>query len=88
MEKSKVNGKAVASLSLGILSILIPVLGVLLGIVGIVFSKKAQSEIKLSNEDGRVLAISGMICSIVGLVIQLFFVFLILLGVLSFYSYS
>ncbi|WP_078546852.1 DUF4190 domain-containing protein [Litchfieldia alkalitelluris] len=54
-----------------------------LGIIGIIFSKKAKAEIQNKNEEGSGLATTGMVCSIVGVVIQLFFV---LVGVLSFYS--
>ncbi|OIJ16544.1 hypothetical protein BKP45_21285 [Anaerobacillus alkalidiazotrophicus] len=83
VEKLKTNSKAVVSLTLGILSILIPAMGMLLGIIGIIFSKIAKEEIENTNEAGSGLATSGMVCSIVGAVIQLF---LVLVGILSFHS--
>ena len=70
--KTQTNSNAVISLTLGILSILIPLIGLILGIVGVVFSRKALKEIKETSENGRGLATSGLICSVVGIVIQLF----------------
>lgn len=43
----------------------------ILGIAGIVVSRKATKEIAKTNEDGRGLAISGLICSVVGVIIQI-----------------
>ncbi len=83
VEKAKTNSKAVVALTLGILSIFIPVVGILLGIIGITFSVIAKKEIEKTNEDGRNFATSGMICSVVGVIIQLFFV---VVGIVSFYS--
>ncbi|WNF38333.1 DUF4190 domain-containing protein [Bacillaceae bacterium IKA-2] len=83
VEKANTNRKAVEALTLGILSIFIPVVGILLGIIGITFSVIAKKEIEKTNEDGRSFATSGMICSLVGISIQLFFV---VLGIVSFYS--
>ncbi|WP_100372256.1 DUF4190 domain-containing protein [Bacillus sp. FJAT-45037] len=83
VEKSKTNTKAIVSLTLGILSILIPTMGIVVGVLGIVFSKIAKKEIENSNDVGIGLAKSGMICSIVGIVIQLF---LILVGFLFVFS--
>ncbi|WP_174727114.1 DUF4190 domain-containing protein [Mesobacillus harenae] len=81
-EKVPTNSKAVISLTLGILSIFLPLIGLLLAVIGIVVSYIAMKEIKKSNEDGRGFAIAGLTCSIVGVVIQLFFV---LIAVLSFF---
>ncbi len=55
----RTNSKAVASLTLGILSIVIPYLGVILGIIGIVLASKGIREINSSNEQGRGLAIAA-----------------------------
>ncbi|MFC0561524.1 DUF4190 domain-containing protein [Halalkalibacter alkalisediminis] len=81
-EKAKTNSKAVVALTLGILSILIPIMGILLGIIGMIFSVKAKKEIEKTNEDGSGIATSGMICSIVGVIIQFILVFV---GLISFY---
>lgn len=69
------NSNSVGALSLGILSILIPIIGIVLGILGIVFSNKAKKQIILSSENGMGLATAGLICSIVGVIIQSFIIF-------------
>lgn len=74
------NSKSVISLTLGILSILIPYIGLILGVIGVVVSRKATKEIVKTDEGGSGLATSGLICSVVGIIIQLF------LGIISFYS--
>ncbi|WP_051314948.1 DUF4190 domain-containing protein [Alteribacter aurantiacus] len=58
--KEKVNGKAVASLVLGILSLIIPYVGLITGIIGIVLAQMALKETKVSSEGGRGLAIGGL----------------------------
>ncbi len=66
----KTNNKSIASLTLGVLSIIVPYIGIILGIIGIVISSKSIVEIDNSNEKGRGLAISGKVCSIVGICLQ------------------
>lgn len=73
-EKPEVNSHSIISLTLGILSIIIPLLGFILGVMGVIFSRKATKEMVKTNGIGRGLAVSGMICSIVGIVIQAFVV--------------
>ena len=68
------NSNSVGALSLGILSILIPLIGLVLGIIGIVFSNKAKKEIALTSENGMGLATAGLVCSIVGVIIQTFII--------------
>ena len=85
VEKARTNSKSVASLTLGILSIIIPTIGLVLGIIGIVISRMGKREIEQTNENGKGLATSGFICSIVGIAIQGFW---ILLAILSYYSFS
>lgn len=68
------NSNSIITLTLGILSILIPLLGLFLGIIGLVVYRKARKEIALTGEGGKGLAISGLICSIVGILTQLFMV--------------
>ena len=85
VEKTQTNSKSVISLTLGVLSIVIPAIGLVLGIIGIVISRIGKKEIEKTNENGRGLATAGFICSIVGIAIHLFW---ILLAILSFYSYS
>ena len=83
-EKNQTNNSSVISLTVGVLSLLIPFIGLVLGIIGIVFSRKAVKQIEKTNESGRGLATSGLICSIVGLVIQIFMI----LGLIPFFLLS
>ena len=64
------NGKAIASLVLGIMSILTSsvFIGFVLGIVGCVLGVKARNEIP-EGAPGRGLATGGLVCSIVGAVL-------------------
>lgn len=83
VEKTQINNsKSVVSLTLGILSILIPHIGLILGVIGIVVSRKATKEIVKTDEGGSGLATSGLICSVVGIIIQLFLV----VSIIAFYS--
>ncbi len=68
------NGNSIGALSFGILSILIPLIGFVLGVIGIVFSNKAKKEIALTSENGMGLATAGLVCSIVGVMIQIFII--------------
>ena len=84
-EKVQTNSKSVISLTLGILSIVIPLIGIVLGVIGIIYSRIGIKEIEESHENGRGLATSGFICSIIGIVINVLW---ILLAALSFFSYT
>lgn len=77
------NSKSIISFTLGILSIFIPMIGLVLGIIGIIISTIAVKEIAKANGIGRGLAISGMICSVVGIITQA----IQLLGTFAFYSF-
>lgn len=81
VEKNETNSNSIISLTLGILSILIPFLGLVLGVIGVVVSRKASKEIVKTNEGGRGLTISGLICNVVGIIIQLF-------AVLGYFAYN
>lgn len=70
IEKKRTNSNSKNSLTLGILSILIPFIGLILGVIGVVFSRKAKKEMVITNEGGKGLATSGLICSVVGIIIQ------------------
>ncbi|WP_299095678.1 DUF4190 domain-containing protein [uncultured Metabacillus sp.] len=78
---AETNSNSITSLILGILSILIPFIGAVLGVAGIVFSRKALKEIIKTNEGGKGIANSGLICSVVGIIIQL-------LGVLGYITFA
>ncbi|WP_307284523.1 DUF4190 domain-containing protein [Bacillus sp. SORGH_AS_0510] len=81
----KTNNKSIAALTLGILSILLPYIGLILGIIGLVLSSKSIKEINHSNENGRGLAISGKVCSIVGISLHGLLILLMILALSSFY---
>lgn len=63
------KGKSIASLVLGILSILVcwlPYVGLILGIIGVILGF-----LGLKKEDAKGLSIAGIVCSIVGIVLGL-----------------
>ncbi|PKR83619.1 DUF4190 domain-containing protein [Heyndrickxia camelliae] len=78
------NSKSVISLTLGILSIVIPFIGVVLGVIGIIYSRIGIKEIEETNENGRGLATSGFICSIIGIIIHLLWILFIILSIYMF----
>ncbi|WP_042198753.1 DUF4190 domain-containing protein [Paenibacillus camerounensis] len=82
---AQTNGKSIASLVLGILSIVTPYIGLLFGIVAIILSALSLKEIRNRYEGGRGLAIAGLVCGIVGTIIYalliIFFVVIILFAV-------
>ncbi|PYZ96289.1 hypothetical protein CR205_16325 [Alteribacter lacisalsi] len=78
--KEKVNGKAVTSLVLGIVSLILPYVGLITGIIGIVLAKSALKEIKVSSEGGRGLAVGGLTCSIIATVLYAIMVVLFILS--------
>lgn len=82
VQETETNRESIISLTLGILSIIVPAIGLVLGIIGVVLSRTATKGIAKRNENGRGLAILGLVCSIVGIVIQVFSV----LGFISYYS--
>ncbi|WP_458460062.1 DUF4190 domain-containing protein [Paenibacillus sp.] len=79
----KTNSKSIVSLVLGILSITIPYLGFLIGIVAIIFASLAFKEIRLRMEQGKGLAIAGLVCGIIGTAIYaVIIVFVVFFAVL------
>ncbi|WP_405155463.1 DUF4190 domain-containing protein [Paenibacillus sp. FSL K6-0108] len=74
----KTNSKSIAALVLGILSVMIPYLGFLIGIVAIVFASISLKEIKLRMEQGRGLAIAGLVCGIIGTAIYAIIILFVL----------
>jgi heme/copper-type cytochrome/quinol oxidase subunit 2 len=71
------NGNGVASLVLGISSIIIPVLGIVTGILAIIYANK-QKKIQPNG-----MATAGLVTGIVGLVFQAITI-LIILAIFSF----
>lgn len=86
MPPVKTNGKSIAALVLGILAVITPYLGFLLGIIAIIFASISLKEIKRKNEQGRGLAIAGLVCGIVGTVLYAIIIVVIILAVVIFSS--
>ncbi|MBT2722864.1 DUF4190 domain-containing protein [Bacillus sp. ISL-46] len=81
----KTNNKSIAALTLGILSIIVPYIGLVLGIIGLVLSSKSIVEIDNLSENGRGLAISGKVCSIVGISLHALLILLMILSISVYY---
>ncbi|MCU6707734.1 DUF4190 domain-containing protein [Paenibacillus sp. J5C_2022] len=81
----KTNGKAITALVLGILAITIPYLGFIIGIIAIIFASLAFKEIKQRQEQGRGLAIAGLVCGIIGTAL---YAIIIILFVVAFAAFS
>ncbi len=82
----KTNGKSIASLVLGVLSIVVPYIGFLLGIVAIVFSSLSFKELKRTGEQGKGLSIAGLVCGIVGTAIYGIILLILILAIFIFAS--
>lgn len=79
MEPQQTNGKAIAALVLGILSIVILWVGFILAIISLVFASISIKEITVSGEEGRGLAIAGRVISIITLSLYGLFLLIIML---------
>lgn len=62
----KTNGKATASLVLGITTLVIPLVGLVTGPLAIVFCSKAKKDIARTGENGGGLATAGLVTGIIG----------------------
>ncbi|MFC5699784.1 DUF4190 domain-containing protein [Cohnella faecalis] len=62
----KTNGKSIAGMVLGICSIAIPYIGFIIGIIAIIFSSLSLKEIKRNGDQGRGMAVAGLVCGIIG----------------------
>ncbi|KAB7672048.1 DUF4190 domain-containing protein [Bacillus sp. B1-b2] len=75
------NSKSIYSLTLGILSIIVPYIGLILGIIGLIFASKSIKEIESYKQEGRGLATSGKVCSIVGICLQVLLLLLLAISI-------
>ncbi len=74
------NSLAITSMVLGILSIFIPFVGIVLGIIAIILGRKAMKEIPPnSSGSAKGMALTGLICGIVGLAIYLLYLIIFVL---------
>lgn len=76
----KTNSKSIVALVLGILSVMIPYLGFLIGIVAIIVASISLKEIKLRMEQGRGLAIAGLVCGIIGTAMYAIIILIVLVA--------
>jgi hypothetical protein len=76
----RTNGKSIAAMVLGILSIVIPYLGIIIGIIAIVFASISLKGIKRNQEQGRGMAIAGLVCGIVGTAIYALIILFVILA--------
>ncbi|WP_020619961.1 DUF4190 domain-containing protein [Paenibacillus daejeonensis] len=81
---AKTNSKAIVALVLGILSIVIPYIGLLFGIVAIVFASMSFKEIRLRQEQGRGMAVAGMVCGIIGTAIYGIILLIVVIAIIAF----
>ncbi|GGF62653.1 hypothetical protein GCM10010912_04720 [Paenibacillus albidus] len=83
----RTNGKSIASMVLGILSIVIPYIGFLFGIVAIILAAISLKEIRRTYEEGRGMAIAGLVCGIVGSLIYAILIIIFILVMAAAYNY-
>ncbi len=77
------NGKSIAALVLGILSIITPYIGLLFGIIAIIMSAISLKEIRNRYEGGRGLAIAGLVCGIIGTIIYALLILLLVIFIFA-----
>ena len=53
----------IAAMVLGIISLIIPYVGILLAVAGIILAAMALNEIKEFGDQGRGMALAGLICA-------------------------
>lgn len=73
------NTKSIVSLILGILSLIIPYIGLIIGIIGIIISTLSLKELNRKPENGKGLAVTGLVLSIIGTLIYALLIFIIVL---------
>ncbi|WP_339060820.1 DUF4190 domain-containing protein [Tepidibacillus marianensis] len=82
----KTNGKAIAALVLGIVSLMIPYVGLIVGIVGIVYAKKAIAEIAQTQDNGKGMAVAGLVTSIISVALYAILIIILIIAGVTFYS--
>ncbi len=85
---AKTNGKSIAALVLGILSVVTPYIGLLFGIIAIILSAISLKEIRTRYEQGKGMAIAGLVCGIVGTIIYAVIIALIIIAVIFLNDYD
>ncbi|WP_019910875.1 DUF4190 domain-containing protein [Paenibacillus sp. HW567] len=81
---ARTNGKSVAAMVLGILAVVTPYVGLLFGIVAIILSAISLKEIRTRYEQGKGMAIAGLVCGIIGTILYAILIAIIVLAVIFF----
>ena len=77
MKNATKNGFGVASLVMGILSLLVPYIGFILGILAIIFANKQRKNYPTGT------ATAGFVLGIIGLCLNAILLFVMILGVIT-----
>lgn len=84
-EKHTLNKKAITSFILGILSVILFLgTGFILGVIGLIFGIFGLKKVNRTKQKGRKFAITGIVCSSLGITFQLIVVVFALLGGFAF----
>jgi|GEM_PF-4284701 len=79
---NRTNGRSVAALVLGILSLVLPGIGFLFGIAAIILGAIGIRETDRTGERGKGLAVAGLVCGLIGTVVYTVLFILILIAAL------
>ncbi|MEV5484954.1 MULTISPECIES: DUF4190 domain-containing protein [Streptomyces] len=74
------SGKAVASMVIGIASLVIPFIGIVTGPLAIVLATRARREIERTRQKGDGMAVAGLVTGIIGCIGYVIFLVLLIIG--------
>jgi len=86
--KQETNRKAVASMVMGILSLIIPYVGLILGILAIVYARKASKEIENTGQAGKGFATAGLVTGIIGTALYAIFIIVAVIAFMGAAAYD
>jgi len=82
----KTNTKSIVALILGILAIMVPYIGFFIGIAAIIYASLSLKEIKRVNEQGKGLAVAGLVTGIIGTAIYGIILLVVVIVVIASFS--
>jgi uncharacterized protein YacL len=82
LQKRKVNSTSIVAMIVGICSVVIPFIGIA-GILAIILASISFKEMNLKAEEGRGMAIAGLVCGIIGIVLFLIIAALVVIFILA-----
>lgn len=85
-EVPRTNGKAIAAMVLGILSLLVPYVGFILGIIAIILGVSSKKDIRRTGEAGQGMATAGFVTGIISVVLYGIIIILAIIGFAIFSS--